>query len=551
MQPEKYKTLFLQEAEEKITELNQALLQLEKIPDDIALANNAMRAVHTLKSSSAAMGFTEMSHLAHSMENVLEAVRKKQVSIGSDAMEALFAGADSLQESVILIRHDGQELPTQSLQARLNAPSKKKQAGAALKITPSEPITAIKVQVKTLDRLMNLTEELLVENMKFAELFRLAQTDPEKTVPLADLQPLGDALNRLVADLQFHVTQARMVPVGQLFEQFPRMIRDLAKSQNKIIDFEMEGQSIELDRTSLEQLHEPLLHLLRNSVDHGIETSGKITLVAERLKDQVLISVKNTGQALSWKKILNTALKRQLIDAQTHERYEQNPDAFRPAITELLFHPQFSTSKKVTETSGRGVGLSIVKNVVESLGGVVQVESEPETGTCFSLQMPITVAILQALLVHSAGHVFAIPFSQVDRIIRVSFADIKSAFDHEVAVVDGEDIPLLRLDNRFGLKKSTIGGGLFKSQEELNAPRHQLKAELMVVTKGQQIPVAGIVIDDIHSEQDIVVKPLIGILKQIPGFAGITLLGDGKPALILDMETLIQNPLHNLSPLIA
>jgi two-component system, chemotaxis family, sensor kinase CheA len=570
----KYKKIFLSEADEKILELNTALLALEKNPSNTSSAAAAMRAAHTLKSSAAAMDYISISHLAHSMEDLFEGVRLEKKSIQPEAIDTLFEAIDTLSLSIKNLKKNQKEIDTAVLVNKLKEVNKrvvgfranKNRSASKIELTRTpnkeihdiDRVETIKVDVEVLDRLMNLTEELLVEKMQLSEIVRhlekvsqkkgeslesKAKTTEESDLnvkKLPDLKKSLENLNRLLANLQYNVTESRMVPLSQIFDRFPRMVRDLAKEQNKKINLEISGADIELDRSVIDSLGEPLIHLLKNSIDHGISKDGTLLLSAERKRDKVIVGVKDSGEGINWQVLAEVAVRRGILSpdkSQDYLRKIQNSELKiqDPEFENLLFHPELSTSEYVTETSGRGIGLSIVKQVTESLGGKVSFESGSD-GTAFSLELPLTLAIIQALLIKVSDQVFALPFSQIDRSVRVSKKNIKKVFDREVAVVDNEDVPMIRLDQRFGFDKKMKS--LFYSEEELHKIKHVLRAELLVISKagGRQI---GVVVDELISEQDIVVKPLKGIMKQPKGFAGITLLGDGKPALILDISTLV------------
>lgn len=533
---EKYKSLFLTEAEEKIAALNTALLGLEKEPGSNTFANDAMAASHTLKSSAAAMNFVEISHLAHAMENFFEQVRSEKQPLAAQSIAMLFESADALSASLMAIKKGESELATQALIEKLQlgiTPESK--ATSKTRVPELAPIETIRVNVKTLGTLMNLTEELLVTQMRFKEMLRRTEDKVEK-LDIGELKVMAESFGKLTSDLQYQVTRAHLVPLGQLFEQTPRMVRDLAKEQGKEVELSIIGQEIELDRAVVDRLGEPLIHLLRNAVDHGTETekSGRITLSAERLANSVIVTVRNDGRPIDWQRVIEVAAQKGIIDQKTRDTYARDINKWQTEIENLLY--RVSTKKVVTETSGRGVGLTIVKSVIESLGGRVTIESK-ESGTSFILTLPLTIAIVQALLSRVANQVFALPFSQVDRLVRVPLSDIKKTLDQEMAVIDGEDIPMIRLDERFSIEREK--SGIFLSDEEMNEAKYQLKAELMIITKQEGASPMGIVVDEVLSEQNIVVKPLKGILRKTKGFAGVTLLGDGRPALILDVTTLI------------
>jgi two-component system, chemotaxis family, sensor kinase CheA len=543
---DKYKKLYLDEAKEKITDLNSALLALEQDPLSNEIANNAMRASHTLKSSSAAMGYMETSNLAHTMEDFFETVRTRKHKLSQDAMQLLFDSADAFSAAAKAVSENKPEPSTEDLIKKLTTiqqpqtpdPSLKKKSESSIvnqaKAITFDPITSIKVNTEVLDTLMNLTEELLVEKMRLQQITaNLTETYQDLTL---DLRVSVENIDRLISDLQYNVTETHMVPLGQIFERFPRIIRDLAKDTNKEIKFEAMGQDIELDRTMLDRLGEPLIHLLRNAVDHGIDKDGTIQVHARRERDRVLIEVENTGHSIDWTKVVKVAVKKGIISEKQSSQMSVVGGKPSKALEELLYHPEFSTKDHVTEVSGRGVGLAIVKSVIESVGGKVLVESDAKYGTKFILSLPLTIAIVQALLVRAGNNIFALPFAQADRLVRVPYSGIKKAMDQEIAVVEEQDVPMVRLDERFHLN--------VMPDKMLDKKKQRGESELMVITRnedknsrhaGDQL---GIVVDEVFSEQDIVVKPLSGILKQTKGFAGVTLLGDGRPALILDIATL-------------
>ncbi|MGB2762503.1 MAG: chemotaxis protein CheA [Minisyncoccales bacterium] len=543
----KYLKMFVSEAKENLEVLNNSLLKIEKKPNDKKSASELMRAAHTLKSSAAAMGHTQMSQLSHAIEDIFDGVRSGKSQFSSSNSNALFIAFDLIDKSLQEIKAGRSELDTVAVIEKLEEITKKQEdlkthdmpEGAALAERPEaiQALEEIKVDIKTLDSLMNLSEELLVNRMRLSEI--LVKKKYEE-LPVAI-----DMLGRLVSDIQYNVMQARMIPLGQIFDRFPRMVRDLCNKEKKSADLEIEGGEIELDRTVIDKIGEPLIHLLRNAVDHGIETTGKIQLKAKREKGFVIIEVINDGNVLDIEAIKEAAKRKRIIDAQQAERLTKEE------IMNLIYHPELSTSKNVTETSGRGIGLNIVKLGIESLGGTVSVESpivDQEGGTKFILQLPLTIAIIQALLVKVAEEIYAIPITNVDRSVKVPRELIKKALDREVAIVKEKDIPLIRLNKLFNLKQLARNNLQLAKKESQNTKVKGQMSELVVIIKKpivtsegreEEKPIFGLVVDKLVSEQDIVIKPLTGILKQNKGFAGITILGDGHPALILDVATLI------------
>jgi two-component system, chemotaxis family, sensor kinase CheA len=591
-----YLKLFFAEAKEKLVALDAALIALEKHAGNVDAANEAMRAAHTLKSSAAAMGLSDVSSLSHAMEDAFERVRSTGAELDRQTLQLLFQGTDALRSSVDAFRKDDDAPDLQELINALRTqdaatigsvnrdPTTSKIEDRISHVASLEPIEAIRVDVGTLDALLNITEELLVARLNLSEIVRVAREEERSAVSFTDIQTLSETFNRLLDDLQYFSTQIRTVPIAQVTERFPRIVRDLASTTKKEVALVMRGQEIDLDRTVIDRIGEPLLHLLRNAIDHGIREKGTVILEAERMHDRVVISIEDDGPGIDWPAVVVSAATRGIItkeasrsfaeflattlrDTDTSALSEQIENR-KSKIVNLLFHPQLSTKAEVSETSGRGVGLAIVKSAVEALSGTVTIESpvrNPKSdssssnrtsnianrtfrGTRITLSFPLTLAIIPSLIVEVAGQRVAIPFSQVDRSVRISAKSIRSAFDTEVAVVDDEDIPMVRLAQHFGLSHAPTGGAATTAHHDtikrvaLREQRAVVTTEtdvLMVVTLGEHAPRVGLVVDALIAEQDIVVKPMRGALRTVPGFAGITILGDGKPALILDMTTLL------------
>lgn len=523
----KYKKIFLSDAREDLKTLNDSLLKLEKTPENLQPAEELMRAAHTLKSTAASMEYLQISELAHAMEDVFDARRAKKIQLNPKLIDLSFKCFDTLEVLLDRIAKDKGEIDTAPLIKKLKLALSRaekiasKESGTgevsdpegielAKKSSIIQPIESIKVSTERLDTLMNLAEELLVSKMRLARI--------PITKNYEDIPPAVDALDRLVSDLQYNVMQARLVPVGEIFNRFPRMVRDLAQKAKKKINFVIEGSDIELDRTIIDQIGEPLVHLLRNAVDHGIEKKGTIKLAAIRERGYASVSVQDDGRGLDLKRIKEAAVRRGIITALKAK------DLSQEEITELIYHPHLSVSKTVTRVSGRGVGLNVVRTKVETLGGKVLLASEPNKGCKFTMEFPLTLAIISALLAKVEDEVYAIPLSDVERLVRVEKDQIKSFLDQEVAVVERKDIPLLRLTKLFNIE----------AHEGLAPKRSEMA---VLVKKGQAL--AGLVVDSIISEQEIIVKPLGKFLRVTKGFAGVTILGDGRAVLILDITSLI------------
>ncbi len=377
---------------------------------------------------------------------------------------------------------------------------------------------SVRVNISRLDNLMNLIGELVINRTRLQEISS-SYNIPELKEALAHTA-------RLTADLQDEVMKTRMVPVEHIFNRFPRMVRDLAKSRGKEVDFIIEGRDIELDRTILDEISDPLMHLLRNAVDHGIDSPeereargkprrGSIKLAARRDRNYVSIEVQDDGQGVDAARIFALAEERGFITAD-EARALSDDDALR-----FLAMPGFSTAEEVSGVSGRGVGLDVVKNKVESLGGMLIMQSVKGEGTTFALKLPLTLAIIQALLVKVMNEIYAIPLGVVLETAVISSYEIKYVSGQEVIFLRDETLPLVRLGRCLGLPEGD-GQGTFPVVVVETAPRS-----------------VAIAVDELMGQQEIVITSLDRFLKGIRGFGGATILGTGEVALILDIPTLL------------
>jgi len=511
----KYKDTFLSEAKEYISLMEKSLLKLEKKPGKAEFLSAIFRAAHSLKSMAATMDYLQMSKLCHAIEDVLDAIKNKKIQ-QDKCVDVLFECFDNLQSSLKEIAADAEELDTDQLVQKLQMLIKQKEVvtNSIDKSVPAEAakVGSIEVKVERLDVLMNLAEELLINRMRF-DIVKDQLQNPELTAAV-------DTLGRLVSDLQYNVMQSRLVPIGFVFSRFPRMVRDLAKQQKKEVSLETQGSDIELDRAVIDEIAESMVHLLRNAVDHGMETpearkkagkpaGGTIKITAERTKSFAIIKVSDDGQGLDIEDIKNTAIKNKIL----------SPEATTEELIQSIFFG-VSTTKKVTAVSGRGFGLNIVKNKIESLGGSVKVETELGKGTTFIIEIPLTLAIIKALFVEAAGKTYAIPIANTERLVTVERADIKGILNNEAIVLDGEDIPITRLDI------------LFKS------PSLGLKAQpIAIVKKGEEE--LGLAVDAFLTTQEIVIKPLNKLVRENKYFSGSTIIGSGEVVLVLDVSNLM------------
>lgn len=523
---QEYMELYLKEAEELLQSLNSSLLEFEKNPGREDLVEEMARCAHTLKSNSASMGFNKIAELAHSMEDGLLVLKESGIEATDEVINLLFDCFDYLELSIDKVTNNEPEPDNSELMKRLEAlkeqamkPHETEARGAQLAEKPHtlRSVHAIKVDVEILDRLVDLVGELLITTMRFKSLNELYK--------IKDFEKSISQLSMITADIQYDVTEARMIPVDHVFNRFPRMVRDLAKREGKKVDFTMEGTDIKLDRTVLDQIGEPLIHLLRNSIDHGIETPerrkalgkleiGKIQLKAWREKNAAIIEVIDDGAGFDTDKIKEVALKKGILTE------DQLASMNEKDLLELPFLPGFSTSEKVTDVSGRGVGLDIVKTRIEELNGSVKMESQKGKGTKFTLELPLTLAIIKCLLVYVDKERYALPVINILRIVNINSKNIEHIGGNEMFILDNESIPLIRLRDIFGLSR--------ENTENLT---------VIIIRKGDEK--VGIVVDEIIGLQELIIKSISKTLRGIRGIAGATILGDGYPALVLDTGGLI------------
>lgn len=380
---------------------------------------------------------------------------------------------------------------------------------------------SVRVDIEKLDTLMNLVGELVTNKVRLEQI--------GMTHRLTELTETLEQMDRVTTDLQSVVMKVRMVPVSQVFNRFPRMVRDLAKELNKDINLTIEGEDTELDRTVIDEIGDPLMHLLRNSLDHGVEhpdereakgkpRTGEVGLIARHEGNNVVIMVTDDGSGINADKIRNKAVEKGMIG---RDEADALPDA---DAVRLIFLPGFSTAEQITDVSGRGVGMDVVRSKIESLGGHVDVETKIDEGSVFKIKLPLTLAIIQAMLVKVQNEMYAIPLGSIDSTINITPDDIKTVQNKEVIVIRGQIIPITRLNEVLSVpqgKETTDEDDIF----------------VVVVHVGDHK--IGIVVDNLIGQQEIVIKTLGKLLSGLKMLAGATILGDGHVAMILDVSALL------------
>lgn len=376
------------------------------------------------------------------------------------------------------------------------------------------PEALVRVETERLDKLINLVGELVTSRTQVVEMAK-----GEDSIGALD------QLDRVTTELQYAAMSLRMVAIKQVFDRFPRMVRDLAQTSGKDINLEIFGETTELDRTIVNQIGDPLVHLIRNSIDHGLESkeermalgkpeSGTIRLGARHEGSHILIEISDDGQGLNVERIRAKGIQRGLLPEDSGELSVQE-------AADLLFRPGFSTAEEVTDLSGRGVGLDAVKATVESLSGTIEIESKPGLYLRTVIKLPLTLAIIKALLVVADGETLAIPIQAVRENIQVEQNQIKTVQQHDVILLRDEVVPLYDLAECLGFEPLQSDGPL---------------PVIIVEIRGNKV---GFVVEDLIGQQEIVIKSIKGILNDIRGIAGATVLGNGTIALIIDNSTLI------------
>jgi two-component system chemotaxis sensor kinase CheA len=652
--------LFLQEADEQLQLLDEDIVQLEKESGDPELMQEIFRAAHTLKGSSAMIGHQRLSELAHTMENVLDNVRKKILTVNPKIIDALLHGLDAMrllrqelvnpnapetnikdtvaelteamgsnagaainppptETSIILddeqkaamekAAQEGKQgfrvkvlitkdcawasvrcfqiiqglspildiigsKPTQQEIELGNAGGLIYLIGMSLKTgedikkalanipdlesievqefkerqTPTPAQTeagdsgagrkedtklgqTIRVDVSRLDTLMEQVGELVISRNQISQ---LGKKLADKYGNDEDVQNLGNTITdiaKIISNLQQDVMSVRLQPIEIVFNTLPRLVRDLSRKMGKKIEFHIEGQETEVDRSIIEHLRDPLLHLLRNSVDHGIETpeeraaagkpeTGIVTLAAFQSQDNIIIKLKDDGKGIDPVVLRKTAVRKNIGSLEDIANLSDEE------VINLIFASGFSTTKKITDVSGRGVGLDVVKTNVEVMNGSVSVESEPGKGTTFTLALPLTLAIIPALLVKTGQTTCAVPLSSIIETSRLEEKGIKTIQGREVAMFRGNILPLLRMDEAFG----------WENDKKETAEKYVV----VVRYAGTQV---GFVVDALLEQQELVLKSIDEFVGGNNSFSGASIMGDGTVVLILDIASLIKSVL--------
>lgn len=667
--------LFLEEAEEQLQLLDEDLIKLENDGSNPDLLQEIFRAAHTLKGSSATIGHQRMAQLTHSMETVLDKLRKGDLDVESQTIDVLLESLDALRvlthevatleqsalditgvivelaatdttrggdnssgkeraevdlilsdyEEALLSSSDGEmhsyrldvqidddsplmaarhfqvlielsalgdvvksspsaeEIEAEKVGSKLalvmistadpkaiqdlvssicdvknvdvrdyallcantiSAPPEEPEVGDietpkaassprertgidAKQVKAARLSKTVRIEVQRLDNLMNLVGELVIERTRLQQIGASFEMSSNDDVTVGRLVEASQHVGRITNELQEEIMKSRMLPIENVFNKFPRMVRDLAVKSGKQINFIVEGQETELDRSVIEEIGDPLIHLLRNAIDHGVEApeereqsgkppTGTIRLSAFHQENHIVIAVEDDGKGIDPQVLKAAAVAKKLISQEMADHMGD-----MQAI-ELIFQSGFSMAKTVSDVSGRGVGMDIVKTNVERLSGFITIESRPGSGTKFTITLPLTLAIIQALLVSIGTQTCAIPLVSVLETVRLNGNEAKSINGREAIILRNKVLPLIRLSTVFSESPSITGDHL-----------------LIVATKFGDTQI-GLVVDSLVGQQEIVIKPLGSLLSDVKGLSGATILGDGRVALIIDVPALIR-----------
>ena len=446
------------------------------------------------------------------------------------------AGADSISARVSggLNQHSvsgAKKLP--------GAPVKQPEQPARARQTSSvkTELKVLKIDQKRIDVLMDLVSELVVAKNALPYLAKKAEEIFQSRELARELKGQYATINRICEELQNAVMQIRMVPVSHIFQRFPRLVRDIARKLNKKVNLIVEGEDTRADKNVIEDMAEPLVHLIRNSLDHGLEPpeertkagkpeQGHIYLRAKHLEDQIVIEVSDDGRGINVEAVKQKAYEKGLIDEETMENISDQ-DALQ-----LIFAPGLSTAREVSDVSGRGVGMDAVRAMVENVGGSVNIASEPGQGTTVSLSLPLSMAVTRILMIEVAGELFGVPIENVAETVRINKEEIHHIKDMEAIVLRNRLIPIYRLSE---ILRITCNQPLSNTHP---AMQDEDEIAILIITLGRHE--FGLVVDKFHEGIDIILKPLEGMMEQFHIYSGATLLGDGRVLLVLNPKEIVQ-----------
>ncbi|MBX7100566.1 MAG: chemotaxis protein CheA [Myxococcaceae bacterium] len=562
--------VFLEEASELLTDFEQCMLLLETLPDDADVLNRAFRCAHTIKGGAGMVGLDVLQGFTHTLENLLDQLRETKRVCTRPVIDALLASSDVIRAHLDIVRQGKNEkVPGQdealaliaaaladgaaaspvaappapapsaapagveppapppvpvvkAADPRPSAPEPRPSAPDASGRRQEEGSATIRVPVLKVDRLINLVGELVIAQSMVS--LEVGQFTAQR---LALLQDAVGQLDRHCRDLQEQVLGIRMIPVKAMFDRFHRVVRDLSTQTGKQVVLQLEGEDTELDKTVIEKVTDPLTHLVRNAIDHGLEqpdertaagkpAGGALTLRAYQRGSSIFIEVEDDGRGLDRAKIVAKAIAQGLISPSDTLSDDD--------VHQLIFRPGFSTAERVTELSGRGVGMDVVRRNVEELKGKITIESQPGKGSRFRIQLPLTLAMLEGLSLRVGSEVFLMPLLSVAGSFRPTAGQISTIGERsEVVMVRERYVPLVRLHDLLG---------------QAAGDADPCKGIVVVVDDGDRT--VAVLADELIGQQQVVVKSLEANFGRVAGISGATVLGDGRVAFIIDVAALFE-----------
>jgi len=566
---------FVVEAEEILERLDPLFVELEQKGQDPEIINEIFRGMHTLKGAAGFLGFQNVVDVAHRAETILKKIREGEMTISPEITDAILKATDILG---VLIGHiKAKEEATEDISgvlqlldnALLSAPSAETSEKQGIK--PSEEVeskaeeekpphpeeavsqsaehfpeaepkvsipketqvskekekevSTLRVDVSRIDKVMDLAGEIVLARNRLLNLANKLEAKYSGDEHVEGLVETTAFLDRVTSDLQLAVMKMRMQPLQKVFAKFPRMVRDLARSLGKEIELEIIGEDTEVDKSVIEHIGDPLVHIIRNSIDHGIESSderiqkgkpakGKIVINAYQKGTQIVIDILDDGKGIDVEAVKAKAITKGIVTLEEAEKMSDE------AIINLIFLPGFSTKEVSTEVSGRGVGMDVVKSNVAKLNGYVEIFTEKDKGTTFRISLPLTLAIMQAMMVQVGEEIYAIPQSMIEETLRININDIKEVGGQKVLTVRERVLPLFILNEILGVLSSSDSDRKY----------------VLVASVGDRR--FCISVDAVLGQEEIVIKIINGIDAEECGIMGATITGDGKVVLILDLALL-------------
>jgi len=536
---QEYKEIFIGEALEYYDALNRHISDLEKEPDNDSLLAEIFRLLHNLKANAKAIGYIQISDVSHKLEAAFELIRNKEMPFADETVTVLFDGIDLLGELINNVDQSDYQIQDENIIRNLDLivetagnqakNDKALEIAKAPKLLNSKNIQLsdlIYIQIKKLDHLLNLVGELIIDRDRIISI--------SKELDHPDLRMVSSHLYRLTEDLQYSVMDARLVTIGSLFNKFPRIVRDIAVAEKKEIHLDISGQDIQIDRNILQIITDSLLHIMRNAISHGIETAevreaagkpriGNVSLSAQSDRDMVQIKLSDDGKGIDLNDVRRGIVQRGYMPAEAAK------DLRDSEALSYIFEPGFSLAKQITEVSGRGVGLDVVKNAIDSIGGRIKIDSVKGKGTTFTLHLPTSIAVKGALLFEVDYNFYAIPLMHTDSVVALDKSELHEIGGLLVANIKNETITVIYLNEFLTADEATMNLG---SKAKLSG----VVQNIIIVTYNNRK--LGLIVDKLFRQQDIVIKPLNKPVDTIEIYGGVTLLGSGKVCLVLDVPAL-------------